>query len=142
MGNATNIGQEGGTRILLVDDSRAFLNAEAALLSRYQDLPVVGAIHRGEDILREAQSLQPRVILIGLDAQDLAGLKTISRLRVTLPTVYIIALTMLNGDAYRQAALSAGANEVIAKADLSTDLIPAIRRLVGEANLANCGGTK
>jgi DNA-binding NarL/FixJ family response regulator len=46
-----------------------------------------------------------------------------------LPDVGIVALTLLEGDAYRQAALAAGADDLVAKAELVTDLLPAIRRV-------------
>jgi CheY-like chemotaxis protein len=60
------------------------------------------------------------------------GLETISRLRNMLPGVGIIALTLLEGNAYRQAALAAGADDLVPKAELITDLLP-VRR-VTQAN--------
>jgi len=70
------------------------------------------------------------VILIGLDTP---GLETISRLRKVLTGVGIIALTLLEGNAYRRAALTAGADDLVPKAELTTELLPAIRR-VTQAN--------
>jgi DNA-binding NarL/FixJ family response regulator len=78
----------------------------------------------------QAQELDPQVILVDLDMPGLAGLETIPRLRSLLPPVGIIALTMLDSHAYRRAALAAGADDFIRKAKLSTDLLPAILRLV------------
>jgi len=46
-----------------------------------------------------------------------------------LPKVGIIALTVLDTNGYRQAALAAGADDFVAKASLDTDLLPAIRRV-------------
>jgi DNA-binding NarL/FixJ family response regulator len=66
------------------------------------------------------------VILIGLERP---GLGTIRRLWKVLPAVGIIALTLLEGDAYRQAVMAAGADDVVPKAKLITDLLPAIRRV-------------
>ena len=59
----------------------------------------------------------------------MTGLETISRLRNILPGVGIIALTLLKGNAYRQAAMAAGADELVRKAELITDLLPGIRRV-------------
>ena len=56
-------------------------------------------------------------------------METISRLRNMLPGVGIIALTLLNDNAYRQAALAAGADDLVRKAEVVTDLLPAIRRV-------------
>jgi len=96
-------------RVLLVDDSEAFLRVATDFLQRHHELIVVGAICWGEEALAEAQDLQPQVILIGL---DMTGLETISRLRNMLPDVGIIALTLLEGNAYRQAAMAAGGDDL------------------------------
>ena len=120
-------------RVLLVDDSEAFLRVATDFLQRHHELIVVGAICWGEEVLAQVQDLQPQVILIGLDMPGLTGLETIRRLRNMLPDVGIIALTLLEGNVYRQAALAAGADDLVRKAELITDLLPAIRR-VTQAN--------
>jgi DNA-binding NarL/FixJ family response regulator len=117
-------------RVLVVDDNEAFLRVATDFLRRHDELTVVGAICGSEEALAQVQDLGPQVILIGLDKP---GLETISRLRKVLPDVGIIALTLLEGNAYRQAALAAGADELVRKAELTTELLPAIRR-VTQAN--------
>ncbi len=114
-------------RVLLVDDNEAFRRVATDFLQRHHELTVVGAIGGGEEALAQAQDLQPQVIVIGL---DMLGLETISRLRKVLPSVGIIALTLLRGNAYRQAALAAGADDLVSKAALTTELLPAIRRVM------------
>jgi DNA-binding NarL/FixJ family response regulator len=47
-----------------------------------------------------------------------------------LPGVGIIALTLLEGNAYRQAAMAAGADDLTRKAQLTTELLSAIRRVM------------
>jgi DNA-binding NarL/FixJ family response regulator len=47
-----------------------------------------------------------------------------------LPDMGVIALTMLDTDVYRRAALAAGADEFVPKAAMHTDLLPSIRRSV------------
>jgi DNA-binding NarL/FixJ family response regulator len=113
-------------RVLLVDDNEAFLRVATDFLQRHHDLIVVGAICGGEEALAQAQDLGPQVILIGLDKP---GLETISRLRKVMPGVGIIALTLLEGAAYRKTAMAAGADDVVLKAELTTDLLPAIRQV-------------
>jgi two-component system response regulator NreC len=109
-----------------VDDNEAFRRVAADFLQRQHELIVVGAIGGDEEALAQAQDLQPQVILIGLDRP---GLEIMSRLRKVLPGVGIIALTLLEGNAYRQAALAAGADDLVRKAELIADLPPAIRRV-------------
>ena len=113
--------------VLLVDDNEAFRRAATDFLQRQHELTVVGAIGGGEEALAQAQELQPQVILVGLDT---LGLGIIARLRKALPRVGIIAQSLLNGGIYRQAVLAAGADDLVRKAELSTDLLPAIRRVM------------
>ena len=133
MPNRADLRDSPKTRVLVVDDNEAFLRVATDFLQRQHELTVVGAICGSEEALAQAQDLQPQVILIGLDMPGLTGLETISRLRNVLPGVGIIALTLLEGNAYRQAALAAGADDLVPKAELTTELLPAIRR-VTQAN--------
>jgi DNA-binding NarL/FixJ family response regulator len=127
MPNRADLKDSSKIRLLVVDDNEPFLRVATDFLQRHDELIVVGAICEGEEALAQAQDLGPQVILIGLDKP---GLETISRLRKVLPGVGIIALTLLEGNAYRQAVMAAGADELVRKAELTTDLLPAIRRVM------------
>jgi len=116
--------------VLLVDDSSTFLNIATQFLQAHDDLTVVGAVEEGEEALVQAKSLRPHVVLVDLTMPNLPGLEVIPRLRRMLPETGIIALTLHNTDAYRQAALAAGADDFIPKGRMSADLLPAIRRVV------------
>lgn len=115
--------------VMLVDGNQTFLRAAINLLERHPELVIVGTFSESEKALAQAQSLRPQVIMVGLDTPVMMGLDAVSRLRMRLPEVAIIALTMLSDNACRRAALFAGADEVVTKARLSTDLVPAIRRV-------------
>jgi len=117
------------TRVLLVDDNADFLNAASEFLERRRELLVVGAMCGTGEAQAQAQDLQPEVILMDVDTPGLTGLRMILRLREVMPGVGIIALTLSKGSAYRQAALDAGADDLVSKSELSTHLLPAIRRL-------------
>jgi two-component system NarL family response regulator len=126
MSNQANLKDSLNIRVLLVDDNKAFLRVAADFLQRQNELIVVGAICGGEEALAQAQNLESRVVLIDLDKP---GLETISRLRKVLPNVGIVALSLMEGNIYRQAALAAGADDVVLKAELIVDLLPAIRHV-------------
>jgi two-component system response regulator NreC len=127
--------------VLLVDDNPGFLRILTAFLERYGNAGIVvaGTALGGKEGLTKAQSLRPQVILIDLSMTDLHGLQAIPQLRSMLPDAAIIALTFLDSDTYRQAALAAGANDFVAKAKLDTDLLPAIWR-VSETYARRAGG--
>jgi DNA-binding NarL/FixJ family response regulator len=113
--------------VLLVDDNPVFLSIATQFLQTHDDLMVIGAITGGEEALLQAQDLRPDVVLVDLAMPDLSGLEIIPRLRSVLPEAGVIALTTYADDAYRRAALDAGANEFISKTDMGSELLPAIR---------------
>jgi DNA-binding NarL/FixJ family response regulator len=115
--------------ILLVDDNPAFLRIATRFLQEHDDVVVVGTAGGGEEALTLAQDQQPDIVLMDLAMPGLSGLATIPLLRVMLPEVGIIALTVLDTNGYRQAALAAGADDFVPKASLDTDLLSAIRRV-------------
>jgi two-component system NarL family response regulator len=116
--------------VLLVDNNPIFLRAASRFLATHAEVIVVGTAAGGVEALARAQELQPQVVLIDLAMPDLPGLQAIPRLREMLPDMGVIALTMLDTDVYRRAALAAGADEFVPKAAMHTDLLPSIRRSV------------
>lgn len=117
--------------VLLVDDNTTFLRIATQFLESQDDanMTVIGTASRGEEALEQAQELQPQVILIDLAMPGMPGLETIPHLRRMMPDVGIIALTMMNTSAFRQAAMDAGADEFIPKSTMRTNLLPTIMRL-------------
>lgn len=118
--------------VLLVDDSPTFLNFLTHFLKKccYDEVVVVGTVRSGEEALAQARDLQPQAILLDLHMPGLSGLEVIPRLRKMLPEAGIIALTLLEMDPYRQAALAVGADSFVSKSTMSIDLLPVIRQVV------------
>ncbi len=117
--------------VLFVDDNPTFLRIATRFLQEcyHNEVVVVGAAGGGDEALTHALELRPQVILLDMSMPGLTGLGTIARLRSMMPEVGIIAMTLLDTNGYRSAALAAGASEFIPKATLNTDLLPAIRRV-------------
>jgi DNA-binding NarL/FixJ family response regulator len=122
-------GEMNPVSVLLVDDSPIFLRIATQFLQQYGDVVVLGVADGGKECLLQAKRLQPQVVLLDLSMPDLPGLEVIPRLRAVQPQVGIIILTMLDTNGYRQAALAAGADDFISKANMADDLLPAIQRV-------------
>lgn len=116
--------------VLLVDDNPTFLQIAARFLMQHDDVILVDVCNGGRQALEKAAALHPQVVLIDLAMYDLPGLQAIPRLRTLLPEAGIIALTLLDANSYRQAALLAGADDFVPKAALNTELLPAIHRVM------------
>ena len=120
----------GPTTLLLVDDHVILLRILSDFLGGEEGILVVGTAGSAEEALEKAKELQPQVILLNLLVMPgLGDLSAIPRLRSMMPDVGIIVLSVLDAKAYREAALTAGADDFVAEASLYTDLIPAIQRL-------------
>ena len=115
---------------LLVDDNSTLLQIMTRFLQQYDDVTVVGTLNGDQESLAQVQSLRPQVVVIDLGTPGLTRLETIAHLRAMMPEVGIIATSLLSANGYRLAALAAGADDFVSKRNLSTDLLPAIRRVV------------
>ncbi len=116
--------------VLLVDDNPTFLSIVTRFLEQHEEINVVDAVNGGEEALAQAHRLKPDVVLIDLAMPKVSGMEAILRLRAAWPKMGIIALTLLDTNGYRQAALTAGADGFVAKDDLNAKLLPAIREVM------------
>jgi DNA-binding NarL/FixJ family response regulator len=118
--------------VLLVDDSPAFLEQARAWLSRESDIEVVGSAVCGEEAITLVKRLCPHVVLMDIAMPGMNGIEATRRLKL-LPKPPAVLIVTLDGDpAYRAAAVAAGAEGFLCKADLATELVPSLRR-------ARCG---
>lgn len=125
------------TSVLLVDDEPTFLRIATLFLQTHysKEVDVIGTASSGEECLAQAQTLAPDVILLDLSMPGLSGLQTIPLLRIMFPEMGIIALTLNDAEVYRKAVVAAGGNDLVSKATMHTDLMPAIRKVVEEGEV-------
>jgi DNA-binding NarL/FixJ family response regulator len=114
--------------VFLIDDNAIFLSIVKRFLQSQDAVIVVGATASGEEALIQIQNLQPDVVLVDPFTPKASGLRGVSRLRATAPGTWIVVTGLLDIDDYRQAVLTAGADDFVSKASLAFDLLPAIRR--------------
>jgi two-component system response regulator NreC len=116
--------------VLIVDNNLTFLRIVRRFLEELEGVTIVGAIQASTDVLERITVLEPNVVLIDITMPNLpGGVHFISRLREALPGANIIALTLINTEGYRQAALEAGADDFVPKADVGAGLIAAMQRI-------------
>ncbi len=125
---------QGKITVMLVDDEPTFLRLTQMFLeTRYgQEIEILGTARSGEEALSQAQLLAPQLVLIDLNMRGLSGMQTIPLMRLLYPEMRIIALTLNDGEKSRQAVLTAGGNDLVSKMSMSTDLMPAIRRVMAD----------
>jgi DNA-binding response OmpR family regulator len=119
-----------GDLFLLVGENPVFLQITELFLARNGASNSVYTSTKQADAVGVAGALKPAVVLIDLDMPDKNSVGLIQNMREITPDSVIIALTLLESNAYRQMALSAGADDFISKAQLSAQLMPRIAEAV------------
>ena len=125
--------------MLIIDDNENFLKTISAYLVEHnaREILVLGTARSGQEGIRLARQLRPQVVLLDLKMPEVHGFDVIPLLREVLPGIKIISTTLLSpeifeqvGEIYIQANSSAGGDGFIPKHDLTTQLVPAIQKMV------------
>ena len=111
--------------MLLADDFPLFLERVSSVLE--PAFEVVESVGDGQSLFEAATKLDPDLIVTDLSMPILNGLEAIKRLMESGCTAKIIFLTVNLDPDVVQASLDAGALAYVAKSQLATDLLPAIR---------------
>lgn len=115
-------------RILLADDHRMFLAGIERLLSAEFD--VVGSVESGREVLERAPVLRPDVVVIDVSMPLLNGIDTVRQLRVALPELRVIFLSMHADPMFVADAIDAGADAYVLKREAPEQLIRAIHHVL------------
>jgi DNA-binding NarL/FixJ family response regulator len=111
-------------RVMLADDHQAILQRVCGLLG--DEFEIVGTANNGRDAVVGALRLNPDVLIIDISMPILNGLQAVLQLRTAKQQTKVVFLTIHKAQDFVNAALSAGASGYVTKADVATDLVPAI----------------
>jgi DNA-binding NarL/FixJ family response regulator len=114
-------------RVLIADDSGLFAAALEAVLTGEAGIEVVGSAADGEEALRLAGELRPRVVLMDISMPVLDGFEATERIRAELPEVSVLMVTGSAADADVRRAREAGAAGYVTKDRIAEELVRSIR---------------
>ncbi len=117
--------------ILLVDDHAVLREGLRALLNSEPDMHVIGGAGDGREALGLVDSLKPDVVVADISMPKLNGIETVRQLRQAHPQLKLIILSMHATHAYVTEALQAGANGYVVKQADATEVVNAIRAVMG-----------
>jgi DNA-binding NarL/FixJ family response regulator len=118
-------------RILLVEDHTILRHGLRSILSSEPDLEIVGEAEDGLKGIRAAQDLEPDLVLMDLSMPKMDGLQAMREIKRSDPEIKVLALTVHKSDEYIIAALNAGANGYVLKDSTQSELLGAIRDVLG-----------
>jgi DNA-binding NarL/FixJ family response regulator len=122
------------TRVLIVDDHRAFRDGLKAVINRQADMEVVGVAEDGQEAVALSRELCPDVILMDVKMPVMDGAEATSRILAEMPGMKILALSIYADDGFIASMMQAGALGYILKGCDSDELSGAIRKVAGPRN--------
>lgn len=116
--------------VLLVDDHSLVRRGFRRMLEDEPDISVVGEAADGEEAVKLARSLKPRVIVMDCALPGINGLQATRKILETAPETQVLMLSMHTEETWVRQALDAGARGYVLKNAMDLELGSAIRRIV------------
>ena len=140
MPQPTDLGEDAGIRVIVVEAHPEMLRAISGFLQAVCEAVIVGKFQNAEEALAQVPELAPDLAIVDLEAVCPDGTETIARLRAMRPSMGIIAVSIHDYPTRSEAALSAGADSLLPKLDLARSLEPAVSRVTKQRKLRRGGG--
>ena len=118
------------TRIVLADDEELIRFGLMGILSREEDMEVVGEASTGSEALRLCRSLRPNLILMDVEMPEMDGLSATRQLKEELPTISVLVLTAHDNPDYLLEAVQSGAAGFLLKESALQQVASAVRTVM------------
>lgn len=115
--------------VLLVDDHALVRRGFRRLLEDDSSIAVVGEANNGDEAIRLARELKPRVVMMDAAMPGTSGLAATRAILASAPEVSIVMLSMHSEETLVRQAMEAGARGYILKNALDLDLAAAVKRV-------------
>ena len=115
--------------VVLVDDHALVRKGFRRMLEDDPAISVVGEASNGEDAVRLALELRPKVVVMDCALPGINGIDATRRIRAKIPDAAVLMLSMHSEDTLVRQAMEAGARGYILKNALELDLVSAIKRV-------------
>jgi DNA-binding NarL/FixJ family response regulator len=115
--------------VLLVDDHALVRRGFRRMLEDEEDIVVKGEASDGEEAVRLARQLQPKVIVMDCALPGISGLVATRQILDHNPKAAVLMLSMHSEDTWVRQALDSGARGYMLKNAVDLELVTAIRRV-------------
>lgn len=121
-------------KLLLADDHKIVRDGIISLLQNENDLEITGEAENGQIAVQQVEKLHPDLVIMDINMPVMDGIKSTEIISKEFPETKILALTMTNEQEHIKNMISAGAGGYILKNSGKTELIDAIKTIVGGGN--------
>ena len=113
-------------RVILVDDHDVMRQGLVDLIKNQMGIKVVGEAANGQEAIEQARQHRPDVIVMDISMPVIDGIEATRRIKMEMPSVRIIGLSMHEDAHTASILLKAGAEALITKSASSAELNKAI----------------
>jgi DNA-binding NarL/FixJ family response regulator len=112
-----------------VDDHALVRRGFRLMLDDDPEIEVAAEASDGEEAVKLAEKIQPRVIVMDCALPKMDGMEATRRIKKQWPEIAVLMLSMHSEDTWVRLALESGANGYILKSAVDMDLADAIKRV-------------
>jgi DNA-binding NarL/FixJ family response regulator len=125
----------GRPRVLLADDHHPMLNRVVSLLKEHYE--IVGSVSDGRALVREAERLQPDVIVLDITMPILTGIEAARELHEVGSKAKLVFLSVHQSNAFVRECFAKGGLGYVTKSRMTIDLIPAINEALSNRHFVS-----
>jgi DNA-binding NarL/FixJ family response regulator len=118
-----------GLRVAIVEDDEFIRQRVTEEIRNVPEFSLVAACGSAEEALEVLPGVRPEVVLMDIGLPNMKGTECVRRLKVLLPRVQVLMLTVYEDSRQIFQALLAGASGYLLKRTKQTDLLEAIRQV-------------
>jgi DNA-binding NarL/FixJ family response regulator len=119
-------------RVLVVDDHPTFRKALVSALAQVGDVLVAGEAGGGVEACREADVLEPDIVLMDVHMPDLSGIEAMQQIHERSPDLPVVFLTAHADTGVERAAREAGASGFLPKGSSLDDIVDVLHEVAAE----------
>ena len=116
-------------RVLIVDDHDIVRKGLSMLISRQEDLEVVGEAGTAAEAIEAARHLSPDVVVLDIRLPDATGVEACRDIRAHNSDIKVLMLTSYSDEEAVMGSIMAGASGYLLKEIRSQEIVEAIRRV-------------
>lgn len=115
--------------VVIVEDDRAVRENLETLVGSDGDLRLLGSFASAEEALKGVPQLNPELAVMDINLPRMTGIECVARLKLRLPRLLVLMLTVYDdGDSIFR-ALKAGANGYLVKRDAAEKLLGSLQEM-------------
>jgi NarL family two-component system response regulator LiaR len=113
-------------RVAIVEDDKNYNQALKNIIDFQKDMECVAQFFNGKNALQKLEAIEPDVVLMDIQLQDLSGIDIVFKLTELMPGTTFVMCTSFENDEKIFSALRAGASGYLVKGDPLDKIIQAI----------------